>query len=279
LRGPIFAASLLLVIAFPPAGASQAQDRSAGTVERPQRHDSQGTPFRLLQLGGRTVRWTMPGKGLPATVTYAFVSGPMQFPGARNCDAMTAPAAALQKSGVRLDAFRREVRAAFAEWERAANIVFRETASVADAGILIGGDAKPRGRAFTNVALRDETAPRDGKTVGTIRQSLICLNPQKPWKIGFDGNLHSYDVRYTIMHEIGHAIGLDHPSPEGQLMSFRYVETKRGLQPGDVAGAVALYGKRGAGGTSADAHPVLKLGQGRAPVVSGDRVFGLGDRD
>lgn len=232
--------------------------------------------YKLLELGGHFVRWEIPASGLPAVIRYAFLTKPAQFPGARNCDAMLPPDAALRPSRISLAEFRREVRAAFATWEQASNIAFVETTSVAEAGILIGADAKARGRAFTNVALRDKAAGADHSGLGTIRQSLICLNPQRPWKIGFDGNLDVYDVRFTITHEIGHAIGLDHPSPEGQLMSFRYVERGRGLTPGDVAGAVALYGRRGA-------PPPDHKDAAAAPPASGavptheDPLFGLGE--
>lgn len=200
--------------------------------------------FRLLELGGRKVRWSVPENGLPTTIRYALLTKPAQFPGARNCDAMLPPDAALRRSAISLADFRREVRAAFSTWEKAANIVFVETASVADAGILIGADAKARGRAFTNVAPQEDRAGA-APGMGAIRQSLICINPLRPWKIGFDGNLDVYDVRFTMTHEIGHAIGLDHPGSEGQLMGFRYVETTHGLQSGDIAGAVALYGRPG----------------------------------
>jgi hypothetical protein len=268
LRGFFFAACLLAAI--PPASecarATEARARPMQSVTGTAKVDPS---FRLLALGGRNVRWTMPAGGLPATVTYAFVSDAMTFPGARNCDAMGKPEAALARSHIPFEAFRGEVRAAFDAWQAAANIQFRETSSPANAGILIGSDAKARGRAFTNVALRDDAGPAGRASVGAIRQSLICLNPEKPWKIGFDGNLDVYDLRYTIMHEIGHAIGLDHPSPEGRLMSFRYVETARGLTSGDAAGAVALYGRKGVAPIQATAGPL--------PIAPEPSTFGLGD--
>src|SRR3546814_17194845 len=76
-----------------------------------------------------------------------------------------------------------------------------------------------------------------------------------PWKVGVGGDVTVYDLRYAIAHEAGHAIGLDHPSPSGQLMSFRYDELFRDLQPGDVAGVVALYGPRHAATTSVRPSP------------------------
>lgn len=229
--------------------------------------------FRLLELGGRNVRWKLPENGLPATITYAFLTEPAAFPDARNCDAMLPPAAALGPSSIADEDFRREVRAAFAVWEEAANIVFRETAPNANAGILIGADAKARGRAFTNVALEEQSATDQTGSAGpgAIRQSLICLNPKRRWKIGFDGDLDIYDLRFTMMHEIGHAIGLDHPGPEGPLMGFRYVEKARTLQAGDVAGAMALYGRPGA------PAPALSIAASPAPSAADqDAAFGLG---
>src|SRR5688572_26174342 len=134
--------------------------------------DKQPAPadYRLLVLGGRTVRWTVPERGLPTTVTYAFLKTERSFPGARNCDAMLPAEAAHAPSGIDSEGFRQETRAAFALWEAAANIVFKEVPE-AEAGILIGADAKPRGRAFTNVALGKGAATERG----TIAQSLICL--------------------------------------------------------------------------------------------------------
>jgi hypothetical protein len=200
--------------------------------------------FRLLDLENQTVKWQSPRFGASAVVTYAFATDSITTtPGARNCAKMLPAARAYEASGIETSRFRREVAAAFRMWEKVANISFRETTDAASAGILIGAQAEPVGRAFTNVALRPMSNRKpEGKKV--IARSLICLNPQQPWKIGFDGRLDVYDLRYTIAHEVGHAIGLDHPSPAGQLMSYRYDERQTGLQPGDIKGATLLYGER-----------------------------------
>jgi Matrixin len=195
--------------------------------------------FQLLDLEHQSVKWQSPRFGEAARVTYAFITKATDTPGARNCAKMLPPERAYQPSHISAPAFRHEVAAAFHIWESVANLTFREAANPEAADILIGAQAEPVGRAFTNVALKPAG---DGHKV--IGHALICLNPSQPWKIGFDGNLDVYDLRYTIAHEIGHAIGLDHPSAAGELMSYRYDERHAGLQPGDIKGVTLLYGPR-----------------------------------
>ena len=195
--------------------------------------------FRLLDFGGLYVRWGGSGPD-PVVVTYAFVDKDVAFDDARNCTRMVPVDGMLALSGVTRPMFLDEVRSAFDMWERVANIRFEPAQEGTKPGVLIGAQADPVGHAYADVKY-----VKNG--TGTLRQidrSLICLNPVKRWKIGFDGNLAVYDLRYTIAHEIGHAIGLDHPEPHGQLMSMRYQESFRSLQAGDVSGAVKIYGER-----------------------------------
>lgn len=196
--------------------------------------------FRLLKLDGEHVVWST-WKGEPQTtkVTYAFVRSRTETPDAINCGIMGPIDPVLESSRLDREAFRNEVRAAFDMWESVANISFIEVDDPSRAGILIGAQIEPMGWAFANVSYTPSAQqPR------SIERSLICLNPQRRWKIGFDGNLNVYDIRYTVAHEIGHAIGLDHPTTAGQLMHYRYEERFRSLQPGDIEGAVLLYGLR-----------------------------------
>ena len=230
--------------------------------------------FRLLDLENQTVKWQSPRFGDGATLTYAFATVPVITKGARNCARMVPPYKAYRPSHVGKSAFRREVASAFRMWEDAANLTFREVSDPATANIVIGAQADPVGRAFTNVELKPAA---DGKRK-VIARSLICLNPNERWKVGFDGDLDVYDLRYTIAHEIGHAIGLDHPSASGVLMSYRYDERHNGLQPGDIKGAALLYGPRpGAGHLTGSRTEDITTGSVRPPAKGTGQPFGIGD--
>lgn len=199
--------------------------------------------YRLLSLKGSLVKWGAPTLGTPGVVTYALADRNLSFKKARNCKGITSLHALLERYGVSHDVFKNELNYAFSAWERAAKIRFKRVTDLARAGIVIGAQVKPRGRAYTNV---DTHATSGGSgQVTSIRKSLICLNPAHGWKVGFGGNAKNYDLRYTLIHEIGHAIGLDHSGPEGQVMGFRYTEHYRAPQAGDIRGAALLYGAAG----------------------------------
>lgn len=227
--------------------------------------------FRLLDLENQTVKWQSPHMGVGAAVTYAFATEAVETPGARNCAKLDPPEQAYAPSRITTEQFRHEVAEAFHLWEGVANITFREARSPRVADILIGAQGEPQGRAFTNVTLTQAGAPGQK----TIERSLICLNPREPWKIGFDGRLDVYDLRYTIAHEIGHAIGLDHPSAAGELMSYRYDERQKTLQPGDTQGVVLLYGPK------PGASPYAGIETGSIPTRSAQSEkaspFGIGE--
>ena len=143
--------------------------------------------YRHIILDGHRVKWGNPEAGTGAIVTYATVEAAVRFPGARNCAAMAPIAPLLAASGVPASAFDAEVRAAFALWSAAADIRFEPAEDAESADILIGAQAEPRGRAFTNV----EYETSGTTSIRRLTRSLICLNPEERWKIGFDGNLES----------------------------------------------------------------------------------------
>lgn len=194
--------------------------------------------YRLLELDGYKVKWGDQRLGVGASISYAFAGETLRFDDARNCRDL-APVEALLGESLSMETLALEAAAAFRVWERAAGLTFHQVSDARDADIVLGAQGRPHGRAFANVSYAPYD-PKDG--VRTIKQALVCLNPEHRWKVGFDGNKNVYDIRYTLIHEIGHAIGLDHPGASGQVMAFRYTETFSGLQPGDVRGARLLYG-------------------------------------
>lgn len=216
---------------------------------------------RLLVLEGSWVKWGKPQWGSGAAVTYAFASDPQESPAARNCASLIPFDDLTGRAGLPARQLRGEAEAAFAAWAKVTGLTFVEMQEVARADIVIGVQGNPTGRAFTNVELEAGTvaqapAAERGFTMSAepsssvaqprglrvINRAAICLNPLAKWKVGFDGNLDVYDIRYTLTHEIGHAIGLDHPGAAGALMGFRYDEKLKGLAASDIEAAQRLYG-------------------------------------
>lgn len=222
--------------------------------------------FTPLKLKNTYVKWGHTDLGSPARVTYAFVRDHLRQDGARNCRQMDSLDGLAEASDLDIDDIRKEASIAFDMWEAASGVSFLETHDIDNANIIIGVQTIPRGYAFSNVEFAEASDMPDGKKasedralnrpagspapsdnvtsgkIARITKSAICLNPLHHWKIGFDGNLKTYDLRYTFAHEIGHTIGLDHFLRDRSIMHFKYRETFRTLQKSDIQGAQWLYG-------------------------------------
>lgn len=210
----LFAA--LTVLALVSAGAARANDAA---------------DYKLLRLDGRTVKWGSPKLGRGAIVTWriAFTHG--AAPGRENCKRTTGFDGVLQRSSLSREDALRAATIAFDLWSKAANIRFVPTAAGSTANITLAAEAEPDGIAYTDVTPAAQSR--------SLRRSVVCFNPEAPWTMA---NTGTYRLAYVMAHEIGHAIGLDHPGPTGTLMSFEYDASRLGLAPGDIAGAIALYG-------------------------------------
>ena len=233
---PIAAAALAATMAIAPATFTSVPAMSEPLSAA---GDKAGI-FRIIELKGSKVKWGSQEMGAGTSVTYAFATQPVSFAEARNCRAMGPMDVLLGRSGIDEDLYEAEAAKAFEAWSAVADIEFLRVADTEAADILIGVQTSPVGRAFTNVSYTRGVAD----AISPLEKSLVCLNPEQPWKVGFDGDLKVYDLRYTLVHEIGHAIGLDHPGTNNAVMSYRYEERFATLQPGDIRGAVALYGSR-----------------------------------
>lgn len=196
--------------------------------------------YKLLELDGYRVKWGKQALGVEADVSYALADERLRFDDARNCRHV-APIDALVGGELRRETLARETARAFEVWEQAAGLSFHQVSDAREADIVIGAQGRPRGRAFANVSYARDTEPEN--RVRAIEQAQVCLNPESQWKVGFDGNRDVYDLRFTLIHEIGHAIGLDHPGASGEVMAFRYTEAFDELQDGDLLGVRKLYGR------------------------------------
>lgn len=200
-------------------------------------HAGEGAQFEPLRLNGEFVRW-FPQTDGKIHLRYAIADEEAITPEATNCRKMRSPSDVIAKAKIPPQRFARLLRDAFDTWQRVTNLHFEETSDRAKADILIGAQSEPVGYAFTSVLTGDRT--QNG--FREIRKAAICFNPEVPWKDGRGGDQRVYDLSYTLTHEIGHVIGLDHPSRSGHLMSFRYSEDLAGLTAGDIAGANFVYG-------------------------------------
>ncbi|MBU6297504.1 MAG: matrixin family metalloprotease [Alphaproteobacteria bacterium] len=219
--------------------------------------------YSFLELNGHYVKWGTPAFGRRATLTYAIAGASTKASGIRNCRKITAIGGLLSRSDLTRAVFDTQLKAAFAMWENAADIRFVPAKRAASADILISAEAVPNGVAYTDVT----PLPAAAGVIDRLKKAIVCLNPQLHWIATVpksppdEADLNTYKLKYVLAHEIGHALGLNHPGPTGELMSFEYNRNIDGLQPGDVAGIIALYGPQ----KNHSAIPVVALNVKAAP--------------
>src|ERR1700742_3694295 len=87
----------------------------------------------LLHVEGRLLRWESPPAAGGTVITYSVLTGPYSVPGNKsilspsNCAAMHPFSGILAESpGISEDAAKRQLRGAFAAWEKVANVAFVE---------------------------------------------------------------------------------------------------------------------------------------------------------
>jgi len=205
--------------------------------------------YRLLDLGGHAVKWGKPQLGTGAVITYRLANDETSG-GTVNCRSITSITPLLSRARLSQPAFDRALEGAMHAWSATANVRFvRITNDSAD--LTIGAEQTPDGIAYTDVTPSSQTSA----SIATPQRAVVCLNPRVKWTLERKrGNAKV--LGYVLEHEIGHALGLDHPGPSGELMSFEYSDKVQSLQPGDIAGIVVLYGKPAhAGAIALNASP------------------------
>lgn len=100
----------------------------------------------------------------------------------------------------------------------------------------------------------------NGVTIFHPNQTRIYLKSSSNTPLGIA------TTRYTILHELGHVVGLDHPNEAGQnvVAAMNLGSTHDTLQPDDILGIRALYGTAG-----------VDIGSLESPAPNG-QVSGIG---
>jgi Matrixin len=158
--------------------------------------------------------WDGPGLG-SASLNYAFVNITQQVPP---------------------DSAESEIERAYAEWAKAVQVTFTQSADATapqTLSVLFASGAHGDGYPFTPGVLAHTfyPVPVNAEPIAGDQH----FNADESWKIGAD-----VDVFSVALHETGHALGLGHSDNPADVM-YPYYHIVTGLSPGDIAAVQQLY--------------------------------------
>jgi hypothetical protein len=178
--------------------------------------------------------------------------------------------------------WQREFARALQSWANVTNLNFH---FVADSGAATGTSGSAQGDSrFGDIRLgaHDLGGPLAYAyypNSWSTRGGDITMATEKVFSVG-----SSRDIYSVLLHEIGHAIGLDH-STSGSVMYAYITGVYSGLTADDIAGAQALYGARqhdsfdaSAANDSLATASVLSVSSSGTRTVAGD-LTSMGDVD
>ncbi len=192
--------------------------------------------------------------------------------------------------------FEQAVEAAFDAWAAVANLTFRMVTGDADIDVITATEAQEPLLAGNTVGLARYSFSSGAdrfNDVAEIFASTVYMDLEPTWSPfgGSDTNPNDADGDLSffgvVLHEIGHALGLDHVDDTSEIMNDTI--STNSLGDGDIAGIQALYGVRNYGTTGVDN---IDLSDGMTGVVimalagndivsasqGNDQIFGgLGD--
>ncbi len=199
--------------------------------------------YKLISLPQSKSHVQWPVQAPRTVITYKLLTGPRAFADGYNCPQMDAFTGVTDPLGLSQQRVRHIVERAFDVWSQHANIEFREAATADEANILIGSNSANTSvsKASTGIQVGE---PLERENFRRLDKAAICFDSTETWQ---DENFVSADVLdigATLVHEIGHALGLDHAPKKASVMysRHRYDPLFLGLSAGDIEGIQYLYG-------------------------------------
>ena len=133
------------------------------------------------------------------------------------------------------ESFREEITESFAAWENTADIRFQLVPDSDDVDIRFGWGILDG----SGGVLGQATVPSFGALSGVI----VIFDEDEDWFLGGDSPPDQIDFSSTAIHEIGHAIGINHSEKSQALMNASYSKTIFDLQPDDKEAVISIYGE------------------------------------
>lgn len=143
-------------------------------------------------------------------------------------------------SGFVAAAYQSTVQAAFARWASVSGLTFTQVADGASVPIRVGFEA------FAQAGELGETDYHSARGAFSNDTVVRLLDPAaSPLTLGADGQFYYQAYNVTLMqvtlHEIGHALGLDHTTDAATVMYPYAWSYNRDLAAGDIQGINTLY--------------------------------------
>ena len=166
-----------------------------------------------------------------------------------------------------------EIARAFAEWEKVANVQFQQNADGTDADIefYFGSiDGVNQTLAITEYLI-------DG--AGNFTDNYIVFDAADFVTSGTIDAAEQQFFYLVALHEIGHAIGLDHVDDDTQIMYDIYSEEIDGIGVGDASGLQSLYGLPSGGTAGVNIGGSGNETLGTSASSSNQQIFGRAGDD